>query len=272
MKISRRSLSMIAAGLGMIALASIVMGLVTRNKQTEQAEESVTATELTGAPTLAEVTPAAAPAPASEPDDTGIFANVQDDRDGYDHHAWSAPVDEVARRGAGVKPGFSTDDADVGPPGLPTILWIGMGLPANHQAAQASTFDQSSLKGEDFSTLRRGRTEYIFAHGQFAMAVEAIAPGTLDKLEQKLELSDQEVPALHVERIFDMEPAGSGLPPEALRSDCYKRAGTNTRIYVIEKWSTSVRGTVVNHHAWVVTIPNVAYRALLDAANKQTTK
>jgi hypothetical protein len=176
-------------------------------------------------------------------------------------------VNAMAGRGMGVKPGFAIKDPSAGEPGLATILWVGMGLPPNHQTGQASTFDAASVKGVDFRTLASGGAEYIFVNGQLGLAVETIGAGDLDKVREKMAGVNQEIPSLHLERTFFMEAPESGVPPEALRSDCYKRQGSNTRIYVIEKWSTSVMGRVENHHAWVVYIPNTEYHLLLAAAH-----
>ena len=251
----------VAGGLGIVLLLALVLSILTRQHQRAKNEESVTAAVMAAVPSAA-----AAPAAAPKSDDASPFAGAQNDPKGFDGYAWDTPIAGIAKRGDKVTQTFSDDSAADGPPGLPTIVWIGIGLPPNHQIAQAATFNPDSFPPGEFSTVRRGATQYIFDKGRFIMAVAGIPASSLERVRQKMDNTYQEIPSLHVDQTFDLSSPGSGLPPEALSSDCYKKGDTNTRIYVIEKWSTSVAGTIMNDHAFVVTIPNSDYLALLDLA------
>lgn len=264
MVLSGRTLSALAGGLGFVLLFTVVLALLERRSQQAKSEESVTAAEMATTPGSGST--AAGETPKLDP--SSPFAPVQDDAKGFDGYAWDAPIASVARRRDKAIPRFTDDDGAVGQPGLATIIWMGIGLPPNHQAAQASTFDPAAFAQGDFRTLERGGTQYIFDKGRFIMTITSVPARRLEHIRQQMGDDNQAIPSLHIEQTFDFSPPGSGLPPEALSSDCYKKANTNTRIYVIEKWSTSVQGSVVNDHAFVVTIPNTDYQTLLAQAQQ----
>lgn len=264
MELSGRTLTALAGGLGFVLLVTLILVMLQRQSRRAANEESVTAAEMATAPGAGSAaTPAARSADPSSP-----FAAVADDPKGYDGTAWGAAIANVAKRRDKVTTSFTNDSGAAGEPGLATVIWVGIGLPPNHQAAQASTFDAASMPQAEFRTLARGGTQYIFDKGSFVMAVNAVPAIRLERIRQQMGNQNQVIPSLHIEQTFDFSPPGSGLPPEALSSDCYKKAGTNTRIYVIEKWSTSVQGAVMNDHGYVVTIPDTAYEALLAQAQQ----
>jgi hypothetical protein len=262
MKISARTLSAMAGGVGIVLLMTLVLALLERQSQRATNEESVTAAEMATAPA------AAAPREAATSEAGSPFSAGQDDTRGYEGTVWDAPLASVAKRRDKVTQTFTDDDGSDGPPGLASIVWMGIGLPANRQIAQAATFDPDAFSQGKFRTLRRGATQYIFENDRFVMAVASIPAGSLERVRQTMANDNQEIPSLHTEQTFDLSPPGSGLPPEALSSDCYKKANTNTRIYVIEKWSTSVAGTILHDHGFIVSIPNSDYLKLLQQAQQ----
>ncbi|HEY6448469.1 MAG TPA: hypothetical protein VIY53_18570 [Acidobacteriaceae bacterium] len=268
-----RRLALVAGGLIIAVILAAVVIVRSGNHGSARSEPAIAAAEVSPAPQPLSAPRTAAPPPVSGPSVTaaaadGGFGATQDDAKGYDGTAWGASAAEVAKRRDKVTATFSDDDGQSGPPGLATILWVGIGLPANHAVAQAQTFDPGTWDPGAFSTVRHGRTQYVFVHGRFAMAIENVNAWDLDKIRQKTAEANEQIPSLHAEQTFDLSPPGSGLPPEALSSDCYRKAGTNTRIYVIEKWSTTVMGAVRNDRGWVVTIPNAEYQQLLAQAGK----
>jgi hypothetical protein len=268
-----RRLALVAGGLIIAMVLAAVIIVRNGNHGSARSEAAIPAAEVSSAPQpvsaprAAEAPPVSAPSTAAAPADRG-FGATQDDAKGYDGTAWGASVAEVAKRRDKVTATFSDDDGQSGPPGLATILWIGIGLPPNHAVAQAQTFDPAAWGPGAFSTVRHGRRQYVFVRGRFAMAIESVNAWDLDKIRQKTAEASEQIPSLHAEQTFDLSPPGSGLPPEALSSDCYRKAGTNTRIYVIEKWSTTVMGAVRNDRGWMVTIPNADYQGLLERAQK----
>jgi hypothetical protein len=166
-----------------------------------------------------------------------------------------------------VQPGFTADSTSYnGTLDLPTIIWMGIELPSNHQRAQAATFDPAAFNGAQFSTVRRGRTQYIFADGHFVMAVVEISADQYENVRQKLTTENQEIPSLRMEQTFDLAQAGSGLPPDTVSTECFRRPNTNTRVYLIEKWSSSLLGAVTYHRVFEVYIPNAYYLTLLHSA------
>ena len=262
MGLSKPALQLIFAGsVGVVTIGVLIAGFSMVEDHRTRAQESISETAM-AASTAA--TPSEAPRR-----DSSVFSLVQDDASGYDGYAWNAPIAEVKRRGGAVAQTFLQEGGNHGGPlDLPTIIWIGIGLPANHRVAQAATFDPAAFSGTTFSTVQRGRTDYVFANGHFVMAVVGERTDDLTALAQKIADQNQEIPALHLEETFDLSPVGSGLPPEALSSDCYRKTNTNTRIYLVEEWGTTVLGAVKNHRAFQVYIPNVAYQAFLDEASR----
>jgi hypothetical protein len=263
MKISRGYLMLAVVCLGLVAFISIVLGLISSQRHKYDAQISVATSALAAQPG-----PAAGPpsegADASLP---GGFGTAQDDTTGYDGHAWGASVTDVGGRRAKADPAFLEDARGYnGPLDVPTIVWMGIGLPANHQRAQASTFDPASFTGAQLSTVRRGRTQYIFSNGQFIMAVVTADPNYYDPIRQKLATENQQIPSLHTEQTFDLADAGSGLPPDTVSTEVFRRPNTNTRIYLVEKWSSTLLGTVTFHRVFVVYIPNAYYLALRNEA------
>jgi hypothetical protein len=271
MNINKRWLTIAAVAFGLIAFVSIVMGLISRQSNQDEAEKSVAAT---AAPApVAEVPPtapvAAQPAATddSAPSGPPVFGTQQNDTQGFDEYDWDASIADVAGKRAKPAPVFTQDSGGYnGPLDLPTIIWMGIGLPPNHHVAQASTFDPVTFTGAQFSTVRRGRTQYIFADGRFVMAVIAEDPRMYDTLRQKLSAENEEIASMRAEQTFDMAEAGSGLPPDTISTECFRRANTNTRIYLIEKWSSTLLGSVTFHRVFVVYIPNADYQWLLNAA------
>lgn len=263
MKVDKRYLSLAAVCLGLVVFVSIIMGLIARDRHRNDAAQSVVASADAMPPA-----PVATTQPtASDTDTPGGFGTAQDDREGYDGHSWGASVADVAGRHAKAQPTFTIDSAaNSGALDLPTIIWMGIGLPANHQRAQADTFDPASFRAVQFSTLREGRTQYIFADGRFVMAVVDINANQYESIQQKLATSDQEVPSLRAEQTFDLSQAGSGLPPDTISTECFRKPNTNTRIYLVEKWSSSLLGTVTYHRVFEVYIPNSDYLALMNQA------
>lgn len=254
---------LVVAGMGLVAIVTVV---VTISLMKSHKSDAARAIDVSSAPAVT----AGAPAAVVGNVDGAPFGMALDDTDGYDGHPWNAPLGDMAKRGATVTPSFTQPNDKVGQPGLPTIIWVGVGLPANRQMGRAESFDPASF-GAEFATVTRGSTQYIFAHDHFVMAVVSVPGTALFKLGQKLRDENQELPALHIEQTFDMSPPGSGIPPEALDSDCFRRGSTNTRIYLIEKWSTSILGEVRNDQGYVVYVPNVFYETLLDEAHHQKT-
>jgi hypothetical protein len=277
-----RRLALVAGGLVIAVVLAAVLIVRSGNHSSGRSVPAIPAPEVTPAPQplsasrTAAPPPIAAPIPTAAPStaaasDAGNFGATQDDAKGYDGTAWGVSVAEVVKRRDKVTATFSDDDGQSGPPGLATILWIGIGLPPNHKVAQAQTFDPDAWSAGAFSAVRHGRKQYVFVDGRFAMAIESVNSWDLDKIRQKMAEINEQIPSLHAEQTFDLSPLGSGLPPEALSSDCYRKAGTNTRVYVIEKWSTTVMGAVRNDRGWVVTIPNAEYQQLLAQAQKTPT-
>jgi hypothetical protein len=269
MEINKRTMSLVAAALGLVAFISIVLGLIARQRDQDSAVQSVTATALAAPPASAPA-PAAQPAAAdtSTPSAPSVFGTAQNDTRGFDGYDWDASVADVAGRRGKPAQAFTQDSGGYnGPLDLPTIIWMGIGLPPNHQVAQASTFDPASFTGAQFSTVRRGRTQYIFADGHFVMAVIAQDPRMYEPIRQKLSRENEEIPSLREEQTFDLAQAGSGLPPETISTECFRRINTNTRIYLIEKWSSTLLGTVTYHRVFVVYIPNSDYQMLLNDAS-----
>jgi hypothetical protein len=260
--VDTRTLTLLAGGILIFGLIAAIVFFISSQRQQVRNEESITrsviATGSSAAPT---------PSVAPKPDDNSPFGTVQNDAKGYDGYAWDAPLASVAKRRDAVAKTFTQDSGVDGPPGLATIIWMGIGLPPNHHVAQAETFSADAFGADAFATLRRGSTQFVFDRGHLALAFTSIPAYTLERVREKLANDEQELPSLHVEETFDLSSAGSGLPPEAVSSDCYKKANTNTRIYVIEKWSTSVAGRVTNDRAYVVYVPNAAYETLLREAN-----
>jgi hypothetical protein len=264
MKIDKRYLSLAAVCLGLVVFISIILGLISRERHQGDAAQSVVAS--------ADALPVAAPVAAPQPrtTETGapeVFGATQNDKDGYDGHNWDATVADVAGRRAKAQPGFTVDStAYNGGLDLPTIIWMGIGLPSNHQRAQAQTFDPASFTGAQFSTIRRGRTQYIFADGHFVMVVVDIDADRYESVRQKLATAYEEIPSMRAEQTFDLTQAGSGLPPDTVSTECFRKPNTNTRIYLIEKWSSSLLGKVTYHRVFEVYIPNPDYLALLNEA------
>lgn len=263
MKISRGYLALAVVCLGLVAFISVVMGLISRQQHKYDAQISVATSAL-----AAQSAPVAGQAPQPIDGGTpGVFGAEQNDTAGYDKHDWGATVADVAGRRAKADPAFTEDSGgNHGPLDLPTIIWMGIGLPSNHQQAQASTFDPASFTGAQLSTVRRGRTQYIFSDGHFVMAVVGVDPNLYDAVRQKLATENQEVPSLKTEQTFDLAEAGSGLPPDTVSTEVFRRPDTNTRIYLIEKWSSTLLGRVAFHRVFVVTIPNAFYLTLLNEA------
>jgi hypothetical protein len=266
MKVDKKYLSLAAVCFGLLVFICIVLGLVERSRHQDDAAQSVVAS--------ANAMPPAAAAAAPQPPDTGVsapgvFGTSQDDSEGFDGHAWDSSVADVAGRHGKAQPGFTIDSgASNGALDLPTIIWMGMGLPSNHPRAQAATFDSASFMGAQFSTLRRGRTEYIFADGLFVMAVVGLDADRYESVRQNLMTTDEEIPSLRAEQTFDLAQAGSGLPPDTISTECFRKLNTNTRIYLIEKWSSSLLGTVTYHRVFEVYIPNIYYLTLLNEATQ----
>jgi hypothetical protein len=264
MKVDRKYLSLAIVCLGLLVFIGIILGLIMRERHRSDAAQSVMASAVAMPPA-----PVAAPQPAT----TGainapaVFGAVQDDTEGYDGHNWDATLADVGGRRARPQPGFTVDSAAWnGALDLPTIIWMGIGLPPNHQRAQADTFDPVSFTAAQFSTLRRGRTQYIFADGHFVMAVVGIDADRYENVRQKLMTTFEEIPSLRAEQTFDLAQAGSGLPPDTVSTVCFRKPNTNTRIYLIEKWSSSLLGTVTYDRVFEVYIPNADYLALLNDA------
>ncbi|MGC2635785.1 MAG: hypothetical protein WA294_01300 [Acidobacteriaceae bacterium] len=268
-----RRLAMLAGGLVIAVILAAALIVRNGNHGSARSEPAIPAAAMglapqpLSAPGTAEAAPVSAPSTTAAAVDGG-FGAAQDDAWGYDGTPWGASMAEVAKRRDKVTATFGDDDGQSGPPGLATIVWIGIGLPPNRAVAQAQIFDPDTWGQGAFSTVRRGRTQFVFVQGRFAMAIESVNAWELDKIRQKNAEANEQIPSLHVEQTFDLSPPGSGLPPEALSADGYRRAGTNTRLYVIEKWSTTVMGEVRNDRAWVVTIPNADYQALLARAQR----
>jgi hypothetical protein len=263
MKVEKRYLALAAVCLGLIVFISIILGLVSRNRHKYDAQLSVAASAeaITPAPTA---TPASSNADPSVPT---VFGATQDDKDGYDGFDWNSTVADLAGRRAKPQPGFTIDSGSFnGALDLPTIIWMGIGLPSNHQRAQAATFDPESFTGAQFSTVRRGSRQYIFADGHFVMAVNSIEADQYERVRQKLATENQEIPSLKTEQTFDLAEAGSGLPPDTVSTECFRKPDTNTRIYLIEKWSSTLLGTVTYHRVFEVYIPNAFYLTLLNEA------
>jgi hypothetical protein len=267
MKISRGYLAVAVVCLGLIAFIGVVMGLISSQRHRYDAQLSVAASALAVQPGPA----ATQPSPESDTIAPGGFGSAQDDTTGYDGHAWGASVADVAGRRGNADAAFTEDTGGYnGPLDLPTIIWMGIGLPANHQRAQASTFDPASFGGAQWSTVRRGNKQYIFVDGHFVMAVAAEDARMYDAIRQKLATQEQQIPSLHMEQTFDLAERGSGLPPDTISTECFRRPNTNTRVYLIEKWSSSLLGTVTFHRVFVVTIPNAYYQTLLNEATHPT--
>jgi hypothetical protein len=262
MKVEKKYLSLAAVCLGLVVFVSIILGLISRERHKDDAALSVEAS----AEAAPAATPVAEPANA-DPSTPQVFGAAQNDAEGFDRYPWDASVADLAGRRAKAEPGFTLESGGFHAGlDLPTIIWMGIGLPPNHQRAQADTFDPASFTGAQFSTLRRGRTQYIFANGQFVMAVVGIDAGEYEKVRQKLATANEEIPSLRSEQTFDLADAGSGLPPDTVSTECFRKPNTNTRIYLIEKWSSSLLGSVTYHRVFVVTIPNASYLALLNEA------
>jgi hypothetical protein len=264
MKISRGYLVLAVVCLGLVVFISVVVGLISSQRHRYDAQLSVATSAL-----AVQSTPVAAqPSDADAASLPGGFGAAQNDTTGYDGHAWGASVTDVAGRRAKADPVFLEDARGYnGPLDLPTIVWMGIGLPANHQRAQASTFDPASLTGAQLSTVRRGRTQYIFSDDHFIMAVVAVDPNYYDPVRQKLATENEQIPSLHAEQTFDLAAAGSGLPPDTVSTEVFRRPNTNTRIYLVEKWSSTLLGTVTFHRVFVVYIPNSYYLTLLHSAS-----
>lgn len=267
MNVDKKYLSLAAVCLGLVVFISIMLGLISRARHSDDAALSVAASAnaLATSAVAAPVQPGADPATTT----TQFFGATQNDRDGFDGHAWDATVADVAGRRGKADRGFSVDSNTYsGALDLATILWMGIGLPANHKRAQADTFDPGSFPGAQFSTVRRGRTQYIFANGRFVMAVIGVDADQYLRVQQKLATSDEEIPSLRAEQTFDLSDAGSGLPPDTVSTECFRKPNTNTRIYLVEKWSSNVLGRVTYHRVFLVYIPNSDYVALLNEANR----
>jgi hypothetical protein len=263
MKIDKRYLSLAAVCLGLVVFITIVLSLISREKHKDDADLSVAAS----ADAIAPAPVAAAQPPKTDLTAPGVFGPTQDDTEGYDRHNWAATVADVAGRRGKAQPGFTADSTSYnGTLDLPTIIWMGIELPSNHQRAQAATFDPVAFTGAQFSTVRRGRTQYIFADGHFVMAVVEISADQYENVRQKLTTENQEIPSLRMEQTFDLAQAGSGLPPDTISTECFRRPNTNTRVYLIEKWSSSLLGAVTYHRVFEVYIPNAYYLTLLHSA------
>lgn len=272
MNVDKKYLSLAAVCLGLVVFISIMLGLISRVRHSGDAAQSVAASEDPSASGV----PVTAAQPAGDPSSPALqfFGAAQNDPDGFDGHAWSATVADVAGRRGKAEPGFTVDAKGYnGPLDLPTIIWRGIGLPPNHKQAQADTFDPASLQGTEFNTIRRGRAQYIFANGHFAMAIVGVDANRFLPVQQKLASDFQEIPSLRTEQTFDLADAGSGLPPDTIATECFRKPNTNTRIYLIEKWSSNLLGAVTYHRVFVVYIPNSSYITLLKAATQpaQTT-
>lgn len=263
MKIEKKYLTLAAVCLGLVVVVSVLIGLVSRLRHQDDAGLSVAASAEAATPA-----PIVAPQPATtDTTANGAFGATQDDSAGYDGNNWDASIADIGGRHAKAQPGFTVEGtAFDGPLDLPTIIWMGIGLPSNHQRAQASTFDPASFTGAHFSTIRRGRTQYIFADGLFVMAVVGIDADQFESVRLKLTANNQEIPSLRTEQTFDLAQAGSGLPPDTLSTECFRKPNTNTRIYLIEKWSSSLLGAVTYHRVFEVYIPNTYYLTLLHEA------
>ena len=271
MKVDKKYLTLAAVCLGLVVFISIILGLIERARHQGDAELSVAASA-DAMPSAAPATPVApAAADTANPATPPVFGAAQDDPAGFDGHMWNASVADVAGRRGKAEAGFTVDStAYNGPLDLPTIIWMGIGLPANHKRAQADTFDPASFSAAHFSTVRRGRSQYIFADGQFVMAVVGIDADQYERVRQKLATADQEIPSLRAEQTFDLADAGSGVPPDTVSTECFRKPNTNTRIYLVEKWSSSLLGAVTYHRVFVVYVPNADYMALLNEAGHAT--
>jgi hypothetical protein len=266
MKIDKKYLSLAAVCLGLVVFVSIVLGLISRARNKNDAAQSVAASA-EPVPPAPFTAPPSSPSPQTDPTTPSEFGAAQDDTHGFDGYDWNATVADIAGRRAKPQPGFTIDSATYnGALDLPTIIWMGIGLPSNHQQAQADTFDPASFKGAEFSTMRRGRTQYIFADGHFVMAVVGIDADQYERVRQKLMTANEEIPSLRTEQTFDLAQVGSGLPPDTVSTECFRKPNTNTRIYLIEKWSSSLLGTVTYHRVFEVYIPNADYLTLLNEA------
>jgi hypothetical protein len=263
MKISKGYLALAVVCLGLVVFISIIAGLISSQRHKYDAQLSVATSALAAQSGPVAPQPSQAPSTAAP----GSFGSAQDDTTGFDGHGWGAMVADVAGRRGKADAAFTEDSGSLnGPLDLPTIIWMGIGLPANHQRAQASTFDPASFAGAQFSTVRRGNKQYIFADGHFIMAVVAEDARRYDAIRQKLATENQQIPSLHMEQTFDVAAPGSGLPPDTVSTECFQRPNTNTRIYLVEKWSSSLLGTVTFHRLFVVYVPNAFYQTLLNEA------